>query len=168
MRSPLPPSWTPYLLSVLRIAAAFLFLFHGTQKLFAFPPSEMGRADLASLTGVAGVIEFAGGLLMLAGLLTRPVAFVLAGEMAYAYFSVHAPGALLPLQNRGELAALYAFVWLYFSAAGGGPWSVDSLLVRGRRSDDAARDTLTSQAWSTPRSTTTRSRELPTSRPRRS
>jgi hypothetical protein len=114
---------------------------------------------------------------MLVGLFTRPVAFVLAGEMAYAYFSVHAPGGFWPILNRGELAALYSFTWLYFAAAGPGPWSIDSLLVRNtparnHTGDDDARESLTSRSWSPPQSTTqstiTPSRESMTSRPRRS
>ena len=165
MRSPIPPSWTPYLLSLLRIAAAILFVAHGTQKLFGYPPSDMARPPLASLAGVAGIIELTGGALMLVGLLTRPVAFVLAGEMAYAYFSVHAPNAFWPIRNGGELAALYCFTWLFFSAAGPGPWSIDSLMIRRSAAyDEDARDSLTSPSWGTPRSTTTRSRESATSR----
>jgi putative oxidoreductase len=148
---------------------------HGTQKLFGFPLSEPAPpVDLTSLRGVAGILETFGGGLMLVGFLTRPVAFVLAGQMAYAYFSAHAPGGFWPILNRGELAALYAFIWLYFAAAGPGPWSIDSLLVRRATSrdeasrDEVSRDSLTSPSWSTPRSTTTRSRDSTTSRPRRS
>jgi putative oxidoreductase len=114
---------SPYFLSVLRIIAAFTFIAHGTQKLFAFPLGP--RAPLASMMGAAGLIETAGGALMLLGLFTRPVAFVLAGEMAYAYFTAHAPRGTWPIQNGGELAVLYCFVWLYFAAAGPGPISVD-------------------------------------------
>lgn len=115
--------FSPYLLSVLRIVAAFTFIAHGTQKLFAFPLGP--RAALASQMGAAGIIETAGGALMLLGLFTRPVAFVLAGEMAYAYFTAHAPRGTWPIQNGGELAVLYCFVWLYFAATGPGPLSVD-------------------------------------------
>ena len=114
---------SPYLLSVLRIVAAFTFIAHGTQKLFAFPLGP--RAALASQLGAAGIIETVGGALLLLGLFTRPVAFVLAGEMAYAYFTAHAPRGTWPIQNGGELAVLYCFVWLYFAAAGPGPISVD-------------------------------------------
>ena len=113
----------PYLLSALRIAAAFTFIAHGTQKLFAFPGGE--RVALYSLLGLAGGLETIGGALMLVGFLTRPVAFILAGEMAYAYFTQHAPRGTWPIQNQGELAVLYCFVWLYFAAAGPGPISVD-------------------------------------------
>ncbi|HJZ76005.1 MAG TPA: DoxX family protein [Vicinamibacterales bacterium] len=113
----------PYLLSVLRIAAAFTFMAHGTQKLFAFPGGS--RAALISLVGLAGVLETFGGALMLAGLFTRPVAFILSGEMAYAYFTQHAPEGFWPVQNDGELAVLYCFLWLYIVAAGPGPISID-------------------------------------------
>jgi putative oxidoreductase len=124
-------------LSVLRIVAAFLFMLHGTQKLFAFPVSEpRDPAALFSLMGLAGVLEVFGGLLLLLGLFTRPVAFVLAGEMAVAYFKSHFPEGFWPNLNRGELAALYCFLFLYLAAAGGGTWSLDQLLKsagRGRR-----------------------------------
>jgi putative oxidoreductase len=132
----MPASWialAPYLLSALRIIAAFLFLQHGTAKLFAVPAPAMpdgGTVALASQAGVAGLLETVGGVLLLVGLFTRPVAFVLSGEMAFAYFIAHARQALWPLVNQGELAVLYCFVWLYFSAAGPGPWSVDAMLQR--------------------------------------
>jgi putative oxidoreductase len=114
---------SPFLLSVLRIVAAFTFLAHGTQKLFAFPTGP--RFALSSLMGAAGLIETAGGALMLLGLFTRPVALVLSGEMAYAYFTTHMPSGAWPIVNGGELAVLYCFVWLYFAAAGPGPISID-------------------------------------------
>ncbi len=121
--------WTPHLLSVLRIAAALLFMEHGSQKLFGFPPAQQTASDsLTPLMWVAGVLEFFGGLLIFFGLFTRPVAFVLSGEMAVAYFMSHAPQGFFPLQNRGELAALYCFVFLFFAVAGGGVWSLDNLL----------------------------------------
>lgn len=123
----------PRVLSVLRMVAAFLFMSHGTQKLFGFPASEpRDPAALFSLMGIAGVLEVFGGLLLLLGLLTRPVAFVLAGEMAVAYFRSHAPQGFWPLLNRGELAALYCFLFLYFAAVGGGLWSLDALWSRRR------------------------------------
>jgi len=126
----------PRLLSVLRIVAAFLFMSHGTQKLFGFPASEpRDPAALLSLMGVAGFLEVFGGLLLLLGLLTRPVAFLLAGEMAVAYFRSHAPEGFWPLLNRGELAALYCFLFLYFAAAGGGLWSLDALWSRRRAAE---------------------------------
>jgi len=118
------------MLSILRIAAAFLFMQHGGQKLFNFPPSPHPMPHLPVLMLVAGVLEFFGGLLVLIGLFTRPVAFVLAGEMAVAYFMAHAPRGLWPLLNMGELAVLDCFVFLYLAAAGGGAWSVERLWRR--------------------------------------
>jgi putative oxidoreductase len=126
MRSPIPSSWAGRLLSVLRIVAALLLMAHGTQKLFAWPTDEPeSTVPLLSLMGVAGVLETFGGLLLALGLFTRPVAFLLAGEMAVAYFMAHAPRGFWPILNRGELAALLCFVFLYLAAAGGGPWSLD-------------------------------------------
>ncbi len=118
-------NWTPRLLSVLRIVAAFLFMAHGTQKWLAFPVPRASPTELWSLSGVAGLLELVGGFMLLLGLFTRPVAFVLSGLMAFAYFIAHAPNGLWPIVNRGELAALYCFVFLYLAAAGGGPWSID-------------------------------------------
>lgn len=117
--------WTPRLLSVLRIVAAFLFMQHGTQKWLAFPVARATPTELWTLSGAAGVLELGGGFLLLLGLYTRPVAFVLSGLMAFAYFIAHAPASFWPIINRGELAALYCFVFLYLAAAGGGPWSAD-------------------------------------------
>ena len=121
-------SWAPYLLSILRILAAFLFFHVGSAKLLAFPVAVMpdgGTAPLTSLAGVAGALEVVGGTLLLLGLFTRPVAFVVSGEMAFAYFIGHAPQGFWPVLNRGELAALYSFVFLYLAVAGGGSWSID-------------------------------------------
>src|SRR5580765_4247626 len=108
--------WSSRVLSVLRIVAALLFIEHGTQKIFGFPPAQGPSAPyvFASLLGIAGALELAGGIALLLGLLTRPVAFLLSGEMAVAYFKVHAPTGLLPLANHGELAVLYSFLFLYF------------------------------------------------------
>ena len=120
----------PYLLSVLRIVAAFLFIQVGTAKLFAFPGAVMpdgGTAPAGSLPWVAGVLEAFGGLFLLLGLFTRPVAFLLSGEMAVAYFKAHAPQGLWPVLNQGTDAIFYCFLWLYLSAAGGGPWGLDAL-----------------------------------------
>ena len=134
MDGPIPSRWAPYLQSVLRIVAAFLFIAHGTQKLIGFPSAEpRAGVELMSLLGLAGVIETFGGLLMLLGLFTQPVAFVLAGEMAAAYFMSHAPRGFWPLLNRGEPAVLFCFTWLYFAAAGAGPWSLDALRRRSTR-----------------------------------
>lgn len=119
-------AWAPRLLSVLRIVAALLYLLHGTSKLFGVPSTASGSTvALASRLGAAGVIEIVGGGLILLGLFTRPVAFICAGEMAFAYFLAHAPRGWIPLLNGGELPILYCFIFLYLSAAGPGPWSVD-------------------------------------------
>jgi putative oxidoreductase len=124
-------SWTPRLLSVLRIVSAFLFIAHGAQKLFGFlAPPGMPNFPPFSQMWIGGVLEFFGGLLLLVGLFTRPVAFILSGMMAVAYFQAHAPGGFWPLQNKGELAVLYCFVFLFLSVAGGGVWSLDRLLRR--------------------------------------
>jgi putative oxidoreductase len=128
-------SWTPYLLSILRIVTAFLFMQVGTAKLFAFPGAIMpngGTAPVGSLPGIAGVLETFGGLLLLMGLFTRPVAFLLSGEMAVAYFYAHAPQGFWPVLNQGAPAALYSFLFLYLSAAGAGPWSIDAVRRRSR------------------------------------
>jgi len=120
-------------LALLRIVTAFLFLQHGTAKLFGAPHVAMfDGLQLASLMGVAGVLELGGGLLLLIGLFSRPVAFVLSGFMAAAYFMAHASQGhvLMPILNQGELAILFCFVFLYIAAAGGGAWSVDA--ARGK------------------------------------
>lgn len=125
--------WTPRLLSILRIIAAFLLMAHGSQKLFGFPPSgQPASGSLPPLALTAGILEFFGGLLVLLGIFTRPVAFILSGLMAVAYFMVHAPQGFWPILNLGELAVLYSFVFLYLSAAGGGPWGLENLLRRNR------------------------------------
>jgi putative oxidoreductase len=126
-------SFAPYLLSILRIVAAFLFIQVGTAKLFAFPGAIMpggGTAPLSSLPGIAGALETFGGLLLLVGLFTRPVAFLLSGEMAFAYFIGHAPQGFWPVLNMGTDAVFYAFLWLYISSAGAGPWSLDAIVRR--------------------------------------
>jgi putative oxidoreductase len=117
--------WSAAALSVLRIVAAFLFMAHGMSKLLGFPGPQPPQFALLSLVGLAGVLELVGGVLLLIGLFARPVAFVLSGEMAFAYFIAHAPHGFWPLVNRGELAALYCFVFLFLAVAGAGPWSVD-------------------------------------------
>ena len=122
-------SLASHLLSLLRIVTALLFMEHGTMKLFAYP-APLGNIPLLSLMGLAGVLEVFGGFLILIGLFTRPVAFILSGEMAFAYFIAHAPHGFWPVMNHGESAVLYCFLYLYFSAAGAGPWSLDQLLVR--------------------------------------
>ncbi len=120
-------AWAPQVLSVLRIAAALLFMQHGTQKVLDFPSTgEPNEVALMSLIGLAGVLELFGGALLLVGLFTRPVAFILSGFAAVAYFMAHAPQGFFPILNGGELAALYCFVFFYFVFAGGGAWSVDA------------------------------------------
>jgi putative oxidoreductase len=148
--------WSPRLLSVLRIIAAFLLIQHGAQKLFGVPaappppaqqqaaqqsaqqqPAPQKPSGMPPMMLVAAVLEFFGGLLFLLGLFTRPVAFLLSGELAVAYFMAHAPRGFWPLLNQGELAALYSFLFLYFAVAGGGEWSVDRLWRRVRPARDA-------------------------------
>jgi putative oxidoreductase len=124
--------WSPFLLSVLRMMAGFLFIEHGTQKIFGFPPSPKPmHFELFTMMGFSGVIELVGGALILLGLFTRVAAFIASGEMAVAYFMVHAPKGFWPIimgGNGGELAVLYCFVFLYLFAAGGGPLSLDALI----------------------------------------
>ncbi len=118
--------WAPRMLSVLRIVAALLFIEHGTQKLFAFPPPASGVGPaMFALTWFAAVIELVGGVALLLGLFTRPVAFVLSGEMAVAYWMAHAPRSPFPVLNGGDGAILYCFVFLYIAVAGAGVWSLD-------------------------------------------
>jgi putative oxidoreductase len=121
----------PHMLSALRIVAALLFMAHGTVKLFGFPPgAPRPPLVLASQLGAAGLLETFGGGLLLVGLFTRPAAFVLSGEMAVAYFTQHAPHGEWPIVNGGELAVLFCFIWLFYTAAGPGPWSLDALRRR--------------------------------------
>jgi putative oxidoreductase len=118
-------TWQPRILALLRIATALLLLQHGTAKLLGFPHVAMfDTMQLLSLLGIAGALELIGGLLLLLGVWTRPVAFILSGEMAAAYFLAHASKGFFPILNQGELAALYCFVLLYLAVAGGGAWSV--------------------------------------------
>jgi putative oxidoreductase len=134
MKATLDPL-SPHLLSVLRIMSGLLFLEHGTSKLLGVPPSAMHWSfQIASLAGWSGILEFVGGILLVIGLFTRFTAFILSGEMAVAYFTVHAPKGFYPMMgggNGGEIAVLYCFVFLYLAAAGGGPWSLDRLRHRG-------------------------------------
>jgi putative oxidoreductase len=123
-------AWSPYALAALRIMTALLFIEHGTQKLFGFPAPLPFDVSLVSLFGLAAVLEVFGGLLILLGLFTRPVAFILSGEMAVAYFMVHAPQGFYPILNQGEAAVLFCFVFLYIVFAGPGAWSVDGMRAR--------------------------------------
>ena len=126
-------TWQPRALALLRIVTAYLFMSHGTSKLLGVPHlAVFDGLQIFSLVGVSGILELVGGLLELVGLFTRPAAFVLSGEMAFAYFMGHAPqgNVLVPMLNQGELAVLYCFVFLYFAAAGAGAWSIDRALRR--------------------------------------
>ncbi|NBV17829.1 DoxX family protein [Janthinobacterium sp.] len=124
-------TWSPRLLGLLRIILGFLYIQHGTAKLFGVPHVAMfDGLQLFSLMGAAGVLELVGGALLLIGLFTRPVAFILSGQMAVAYFLMHAPAAFLPILNGGEMAVMYCFTFLYLAAAGGGAYSLDA--VRGK------------------------------------
>lgn len=120
--------WAPYALGLLRIVAALIFFEHGTQKLLGFPARSGGAAapELLSMYGVAGVLELVGGALLLVGLQVRPVAFVLSGMMAAAYWISHAPRSIFPVANGGDAAILYCFIFLYFVFAGGGAFALDN------------------------------------------
>ena len=130
-------AWGPQFRSVLRIVAALIFIQAGTVKLFAFPvgmPPNGGTASFPSQIWIGGLLEVVGGALLALGLFTRSVAFLLSGEMAVAYFQFHAPKSFWPIVNGGVDAALYCFVWLYFSAAGAGAWSLDAMRGKSRPS----------------------------------
>src|SRR5689334_24122872 len=126
--------YSPYIYAVLRIVAGLMFAMHGAQKLLGWPTAPPGgRPPIASLFGVAGIIELVGGLMIAIGLFASIAAFIASGEMAYAYFSQHAPRATWPILNGGELAVLYCFLFLYIAAHGSGVWSVDALMGKRRR-----------------------------------
>lgn len=125
-------NWTPKALGAVRIMASLLFIEHGTQKLLGFPTPAHGVSPLFSFMGFAGSLELVGGVLLLVGLRTRIVAFILSGEMAVAYFMTHAPRSFFPVLNGGDAAALYCFIFLLFVFAGGGSWTVDGVLGLGR------------------------------------
>ena len=118
-------AYAPQALAILRIVTALLFIAHGTQKLFNFPPGQMGGVELMSLFGLAAILETVGGLAILLGVFTRPVAFILSGEMAVAYWMAHAPRDFFPVNNGGDAAILFCFVFLYLLFAGPGSWSID-------------------------------------------
>jgi putative oxidoreductase len=131
-------AWEPRVLSILRIIVGLLFFEHGTQKIFDFPPRPNARPfELFTLVpGLSGIMELVGGILTVLGLFTRPVAFLLSGEMAFAYFMSHAPRGFHPISmggNGGELAILYCFVFLYFCFVGAGVWSLDEMRSPSRR-----------------------------------
>ena len=121
--------WAPRMLSILRIVAALIFFEHGTQKLLGFP-THPNPPGIWTTSWIAAVLELIGGPLLLVGLFTRPVAFILAGEMAIAYWTAHAPRSVFPVLNNGDAAILYCFVFLYLAFAGGGPWSLDAMMGR--------------------------------------
>ena len=122
--------YSDQLLSVLRIMSGLLFLQHGTTKYLSFPLTKMSGASPMTMSGAAGLIELVGGVLLVLGLFTRPVAFILSGTMAVAYFYAHHPRGFFPIINMGELAVLYCFAFLYIAAAGGGAWSIDRIRSR--------------------------------------
>jgi putative oxidoreductase len=124
-------AWTPRVLSILRIMSGLLLLQHGTAKYLSIPVvPAVANVSPTSLPGIAGIIELIGGTLLVIGLFSRPAAFICSGMTAAAYFIAHAPRGFYPILNGGELAALYAFVFLYIAFAGGGPWSVDAMRKR--------------------------------------
>ena len=133
MNNTLSTIWAPRALALLRILAGYLFILHGSAKLFHMPQVAMfDGLQLFSMMGAAGVLEFVGGILLVLGLFSRVVAFILSGQMAVAYFMAHAPGGnvLIPFLNGGEGAVLFCFIYLYIAAAGGGAWSLDNLLCQ--------------------------------------
>jgi len=129
----LTTTWAPRVHSILRIFTAYLFLLHGSAKLLHIPHiAHFNEVQILSLSGVAGVLELVGGILLILGLFTRPVAFVLSGEMAFAYFMAHATAdtVFLPLMNGGESAVLFCFIFLFLAVAGGGTWSIDRMMAQ--------------------------------------
>lgn len=125
-------AWTPRALSVLRLIMGLMIIQHGMAKLLGFPVvASFANLSPFSLIGVAGIIELIGGALLIVGFQTRLVAFIISGEMAFAYFMAHAPKAFYPLINGGTLAIMFCFTCLYLSTAGAGPWSVDAAMKRG-------------------------------------
>ena len=122
--------YSSYIYAILRIVAGLLLLMHGTQKLFGWPIAMQGPES--TLMTIAGVIETVGGIMIMIGLFTSWPAFIISGELAVAYFMVHQPRGMWPIQNMGELAAIYAFLFLYIASRGSGPWSVDSVIRNPR------------------------------------
>lgn len=137
---PAPQPWPDRMLAIFRIVAGLIFITSGTTKLFGFPPSPvpMPPIGLMSQMGIGSIMELVGGLLIVLGLFTRPTAFLLAGEMAVAYWQFHAPGSFWPTANMGTTAIMYCFLFLYLMLAGPGAWSIDGIIARSRRSAKAA------------------------------
>jgi putative oxidoreductase len=131
---PAPPFWTSRMLSVLRIVAGLVYMTAGTMKLFGFPPMPHGMPPitLASQLGLAAILETFGGAAIVLGLFTRPIAFILAGEMAVAYFQVHFPKSFFPTVSNGVPPVLYCFIYLYLVFAGAGAWGLDAMIARSR------------------------------------
>jgi putative oxidoreductase len=132
---PAPPPWPSRLLALFRVVAGLMFITAGTMKLFGYPPSPVPMPAFEPMTEIwwAGVLEVFGGLAIVLGFFTRPVSFLLAGEMAIAYFQGHAPQSFFPTVNNGVAAVLYCFLFLYLTVAGAGAWSIDSLIASRRR-----------------------------------
>jgi putative oxidoreductase len=131
---PAPPPWPERMLAIFRIVTGLIFITVGTMKLFGYPPSPvpMPPLNLMSEMGLGGILEVFGGLAIVLGFLTRPVAFVVSGEMAVAYFQFHAPQSFFPTINNGIPAILYCFLFLYLTFAGAGAWSIDGMIARSR------------------------------------
>ncbi|MEM6765695.1 MAG: DoxX family protein [Bacteroidota bacterium] len=131
--------WHPRVLALLRMVMGFLIFWHGTQKLFGYPPSEGASGELSGLLLLAGILEFIGGILLFIGLFTNWAAFILSGTMAVAYFMVYGSISFLPIVNHGELSVIYCFVFFYLFFSGGGAWSIDNYLVdkRVNQEDDS-------------------------------
>lgn len=125
--------WEKYIYSILRIVVGFLFLWHGSMKLFGFPAASSGGTMPMTIVIIAGIIEFFGGLFVMFGFLTHISAFLASGQMAVAYWMAHFPDGVLPIQNYGETAVLYCFIFLYIAARGSGVWGLDNLIFRGSK-----------------------------------
>lgn len=128
--------YSPYIYAILRVVIGFLFMLHGTQTMLGVPASGKPPTPLSALIATAGIIELVGGFLILIGLFAGFAAFICSGLMAVAYFMAHQPQGPLPIQNGGELAAVYSFIFLYIAARGSGIWSVDWLLNKNKTSSD--------------------------------
>jgi putative oxidoreductase len=129
---PAPPPWPSRMLAALRIVAGLMFMTAGTMIVFGSPPSPMPMPPFSATSqlGIGGILEVFGGLAIVLGVLTRPIAFVLAGEMAVAYFQFHAPQSFFPTVNNGVAAVMYCFLFLYLTFAGAGAWSIDAIIAR--------------------------------------